>query len=89
MVSRHDGQVYWELVAENCQVIAPAPGMDGSVEVRNGVTGEVRHMQQQVIQFVHEDGDEDCVEVRRGTQGTQLAVFGYIFLFGHQMLYVK
>ena len=42
--------------------------------VRGGVqrvTGEVRHLQQQVIQFVHEDGDEDCVEVRRGTPGTQ------------------
>ena len=71
MVSRHDGQVYWELVASNCQVTPPAPGMDGSVEVLNPDTGEVRHLQQQVIEFVHEDGDEDCVEVRCDTQGTQ------------------
>ena len=45
VVSCHDGQVHWELVASNCQVTPPAPGVGGAVEVRNMDTGEVRHLQ--------------------------------------------
>ena len=63
--------MHWELNAENCQVTAPAPVRDVSVEVLNEVTGEVRLLQEQVVQCVHAEGDENVVEVRRGTMGTQ------------------
>ena len=71
MVSGPGRQMHWELIAENCQVTTPAPGRKGSEEVLNEVTGEVRLLQEQVVQFVHAEGDEDMMEVRRGTPVTQ------------------
>ena len=71
VVGRPGGLMHCELIAKNCEVTAPAPGRDGSEEVLNGVTGEVRLLQQQVIQVVHAEGDEEVVEIRRGTRGTQ------------------
>ena len=41
------------------------------MEVHNGVTGEVRLLQQQVVQVGHAEGDEEVVEIRRGTRGAQ------------------
>ena len=41
------------------------------MRVENGDTGEVRLLQQQVAQMVHDEGDEEVVELRRGTRGTQ------------------
>ena len=71
VVGRPGGLQHWELIAENCKATAPAPGRDGAVRVENGVTGEVRLLQQQVVQMVHAKGDEEVVELRRGTRGTQ------------------
>ena len=71
MVGYPGGLQHWELIAENCEVTAPAPGRDGAVQVLNGVTGEVRLLQQQVVEVVHAEGDEEVVELRRGTGGTR------------------
>ena len=67
VVGRPGGLQHWELIAEGCEV--PGTGDAGCVE--NGDTGEVRLLQQQVVEMVHDEGDEEVVELRRGTRGTQ------------------
>ena len=55
--------MHWELVASNCLVTPPAPGVGGAVEVFNLDTGETRHLQPHIVEYVHY-GNEDCIEVR-------------------------
>ena len=43
----------------------PVPGSGDALRVENGDTGEVRVLQQQVVEVVH---DDEVVELRRGTQ---------------------
>ena len=65
MIGRPGGQHHWQLVAEGCEVTVPVPGSGDALRVENGDTGEVRVLQQQVVEVVH---DDEVVELRRGTQ---------------------
>ena len=69
-ISRFDGLEHWETVAGNCIITPPALGSGDAVEVLDPETGETRHMQPHIKEYVPSD-DEDCVEVRVDLHGTQ------------------
>ena len=68
-ISRFYGMEHWEIVAENCIITPPVPGSGDDVEVLNPETGEVRHVQPHVKEYVPGD-EEDCVEVRVDLHGS-------------------
>ena len=70
VISRYAGLEHWEMVAGNCIITPPAPGSSGEVEVLDPDTGEIRHTQPHIMEYV-QGGDEDCVEVHVDMHGTQ------------------
>ena len=63
MIGRPGGEHHWQLLAEGRDVTVPRPGSGHSLQVEIGDTGEVRVLNETIVEVIP---DEDVVELRRG-----------------------
>ena len=64
IIGRPGHEHYWQLLAEGQDMTPPRPGSSYPLQLEVGDTGELRALNEDIVEVV--DVDDDIVELRRG-----------------------